>query len=125
MRTGQVVAGLLVALVASPAWAEVSDKIQSLEAMWAWAVGFNLAAFLLSLWRSPIGIVVVPVAAFYAWAGHEMVSDPHVGPAILQERGAGYVEQVYASGAVGVIGPLLIAALIAAYRQRYEKRRAA
>jgi hypothetical protein len=124
MRTRHVVSGLLMALAASPAWAEVSDKIPSLEGMWVWAVGFNLAAALLSLWRPAIGLAVAPVAAFYAWAGHEMVSDPHVGRAILKEQGEGYVEQVYASGVVGVIGPLLIVGLIAALRQRAASARA-
>jgi hypothetical protein len=118
-------AGLIMTLVAAPAWAEVSDKIPSLEGMWGWAIGFNLAAALLSLWRLALGLGVLPLAVFYAWGGHELVSDAHVGPAILREQGVGYVAQVYASGAAGVIGPLLIVAVIAAVRHRATGRKAA
>lgn len=85
MRTRHVVAGMMVALAASPAWAEVSDKIPTPEDLWGWAIGFNLAALVLSLWRPAAGLTVIPLAVFYAWAGHEMVSDAHVGVAILQE----------------------------------------
>lgn len=118
MRARLVIAGLLMVPAASPAWAEVSDKISTTQGLWGWAIGFNLAALLLSLWRPVLGLAVVPLAVFYAWAGHEMVSDAHVGRAILKEQGISYVEQVYASGAVGVIGPALIVAMIAAIRQR-------
>lgn len=118
MKPRFLIAVLLLTLAASPALAEVSDKIPSTQVLWGWAIGFNLAAVLLSLWRPALGLAVVPVAAFQAWAGHEMISDPDIGPAILQEQGAGYFTQAYASGAVGVIGPLLIAGLLTALRRR-------
>jgi len=113
-----VIAGLLMVIFVSPAWAEVSDKISTTQGLWGWAIGFNLTALLLSLWRPALGLSVVPLAVLYAWAGHEMVSDAHIGRAILKEQGMGYVDQVYASGAVGVIGPAVIVAAMAAIRQR-------
>ena len=111
MRRRYGLLGVLLALSASPALAEVSDKIPSLANLWLWAAGFTLAALLLA-WRRPVaGLAVVPFAAFWAWSGHEMLSDPWVGPAILREQGRAYVQAVYWSAAAGVTGPLLVAAL--------------
>ena len=118
MSARHVFAGLLAALTASPAWAEVSDKIATPTGLWGWAAGFGLVALLLSLWRSAFGLAVIPLAVVYAWAGHEMVSDAHVGPAILREQGEGYVQTVYLSGVAGVIAPMVVVAIVAAVRAR-------
>lgn len=125
MRARHGVLGLFLLFAASAASAEVSDKIPTIQGFWGWAAGFNIAALLFSVWRTPLGLAVVPLAALYAWAGHEMVSDRHLGPAILQEQGVQYVQHVYASGALGALGPMLIVGLIAVYRDRAALRRAA
>jgi hypothetical protein len=125
MSARHLAAAFAAACVASPAWAEVSDKIATPTGLWGWAAGFAFAALLLSLWRPALGLAVIPLAAFYAWAGHEMVSDAHIGPAILREQGEGYVQTVYLSGAAGVIAPLVVVAILAAIRAHRAGRQLA
>ncbi|MBU7579235.1 MAG: hypothetical protein KAF27_02015 [Porphyrobacter sp.] len=118
MRLGRILLAAVLALSASPALAEVSDKIPSLADLWMWAGGFILAALMLALWRALVGLVVVPFAALRAWGGHAMVSDAHLGPAILQEQGEAYVRAVYASGAASVTGAALAVAFVMLWRLR-------
>ena len=125
MSPRHLVALLLAACAASPAWGEVSDKIASPTGLWGWVAGFAFAALLLALWRPALGLAVIPLAAFYAWAGHEMVSDAHIGPAILKEQGEDYVQTVYLSGAAGVIAPLVVVAILAAVRAKRSGRQRA
>jgi len=118
MRLHRAALGLALAASASPALAEVGDKIPSLAALWGWAAGFTLAALLLALWRPAAGLVVLPLAVLWVWGGHDMVSDAHLGPAILQEQGEAYVRAVYWSGIAGLIGPLLAVLAVALWRGR-------
>jgi hypothetical protein len=105
-------------VIASPASAEVADKVPSAGALWAWALGFSAIAFLLEMVRPRFGFVMVPVAALSAWAGHIELSDPHVGPAILNEIGSSYVSMSYFSFAVGLLGPLIAVLLCEVVRRR-------
>jgi hypothetical protein len=98
-------------LIASPAAAEVADKEPSMAVLWAWALAFNVIALLLALVRRWLGLIVVPFTAFFAWAVHSELSDPFVGPAILEELGPGYVIGSYFSVAFGLLGPLVIVLL--------------
>lgn len=118
MSARHLAAAFAGACLASPAWAEVSDKIPTPEGLWGWAIGFNLAALALSLFRPVLGLAVIPIAALFAWGGHDMLSDVHLGAAILEEQGTAYFRTVYATGAVGVIGPAAIVAIVAAIRRR-------
>ena len=104
----RLIIGLALLLIASPAAAEVADKEPSVGALWAWALGFNVIAILLELIRPRLGLLVVPIAAFFAWAGYSELTDPDVGPAILHELGPDYVILSYASFAVGLFGPLIV-----------------
>lgn len=118
MRLHRAVIALALALPASPALAEVSDKIPGPGWLWGSAIAFTLAALLLSLWRPAAGLAVVPLAALMAWGGYDMVTDPDLGPAIVQGQGEAYVRAVHASGALGVIGPLLAVALVLLWHRR-------
>jgi hypothetical protein len=111
-----IAAGAL--LVASPAFAEVADKEPSVGSMWMWALGFNVVSVLLEALGPRLGLLVVPFAAFVAWAGHSELTDPHVGPAILRELGADYVSTSYVCYGVGLLGPLLIVLLCSIARRR-------
>lgn len=75
--------GCAALLVASPAVAEVADKVPSLGWRWGWALGLCATTLLLELWRKRRGLLVVPVGALLARGGHEELSDPYVGPAIF------------------------------------------
>ena len=114
----RLIIALAALLVASPASAEVADKEPSVSALWAWAFAFNVLAVLLEVVRPRLGLLVVPIAALSAWAGHMELSDPHVGPAILNELGLNYFNTSYASFAVGLLGPLLVVLLCSVVRRR-------
>ena len=114
----RLIIALSVVLTASPAWAEVADKEPSIGALWAWALGFTMAAILLELVRPHLGLLVVPFAAMRAWAGHAELSDPYVGLAITRELGPSYVNMSYLSFALGVAGPLVVVFLWKVRRRR-------
>ena len=104
-------------VAASPAAAEVADKEPSAAALWVWAVAFNVAAVALEALRPRFGLVVVPVAAVFAWAIYSELSDPYVGPAILSELGSSYVGTSYLTCVVSILGPLIVTALSAIVRR--------
>ncbi len=114
----RLIVTLAALLIASPAFAEVADKEPSVGALWAWALAFNVVAFLLELLRPRLGFLVLPIAALFAWVGHEELSDPYVGPAILSELGPKYVNVSYASFAIGLLGPLIVVLLCNVVRRR-------
>ncbi len=117
---GAVLAVLLFTF-ATPALAEVSDKIPSVGAMWGWAIGLIALALLLGWKRPAMGLLVVPIAAINAWGGYEMVTGDFIGRAILREQGHSYVDTVYLTGAIGVIGPLLAVLALAFGKARSER----
>jgi hypothetical protein len=114
----RVVTAIAALLFSSPAYAEVADKEPTLSTMWAWALALNVVAFLLEKVRPRFGLFVLPLSAFIAWGAHSELSDPFVGPAILNELGSDYVQSSYASVLVGLVGPILIVALWEVLRRR-------
>jgi hypothetical protein len=114
----RLIIGFAALLIASPALAEVADKEPSVGALWAWALGFNVIALLLEAVRPRLGLLVVPIAALFAWAGHMELSDSHVGPDISRELGPSYVNMSYASYAVGLLGPIIAVLLWNIVRSR-------
>ena len=87
-------------------------------ALLAWALGFNVAAIVLEFVRPRLGLLVVPIAALYAWTIYSELTDPYVGPAILRELGSDYVNLSYALSAFGLLGPLIVVLLGMAVRRR-------
>jgi hypothetical protein len=75
--------------------AEVSDKEPTFTEIWFIAAFFGITSFLLCRWRRFAGVIVLPLAACWAWAMLLEIHDPYVGPAILDELGRGYVVQAY------------------------------
>ena len=72
-------------------------------------------------WKRPLlGLLIVPFAPFLAWGGHDMVTAADIGTAIMQGKGQGYVDTVYLTGALGVIGPLLTVLALSIWRRRGE-----
>lgn len=107
-----VVAAILTVTVATPAMAEVSDKIPSVEGLWGWALGLSLVALVLGLVKPAAALAVWPFALLLAYGQYEMISDPHIGAAILREQGQAYLDAVNTSSMALIVGPLL-ACLIA------------
>jgi pilus assembly protein TadC len=103
------IAALAALFVASPAMAEVADKEPTLGGVWAWALAFNVVALILARVRPWLALLVVPFGAFLAFTVCCELVDPYVGPAIAAELGKAYVWSGYASAALGLIGPVVIA----------------
>lgn len=79
---------LLAVLIASPSWAEVSDKVPSTGDYVACAIGFNVVAFAVSRWRRWLAFVVASLALLFSGSvAYDGLLDPYVGPAIAVELG--------------------------------------
>ena len=100
--------GLLAS--ASPALAEVGDKMTSVAGMWATTIVINIVAWLCGRKMPLMALPVLPVSALVAWGGISQFNDPWLGPAIREERGQRYIEQGYITMALGVLGPIALCA---------------
>ena len=107
---------MLLALLPAVAWADVMDKEPSLPGLWGWALVLGVMGFF--AWRRhlALGAFITFLAAVPVWAFHFELSDPYVGPAILQEAGRGYVIQAYT--AMAVCAALHLAGLAALLKRR-------
>ena len=85
----------LTVMFPSAVWAEVMDKEPTLARVWV--VGSAAAVLGFFGWRRhpTFGVAASVLAAIPAWALHQELADPHVGPAILREAGLSYVIQAY------------------------------
>ena len=116
--TFRIFAALAAIIVASPARAEIADKMPSISFMWVWAIGLVAIAIVLEKVRSLLGLAVVPFGAFLLWGAHSEMADPHFGPVVLAELGSDYVTHSYASAWAGILGPVVIVLLRQVYRRR-------
>lgn len=72
----------------------------SIPTMWVQGlVGALVLLFLARrfIWASMFGALVV---AFFTYAAYATFSDPHIGPAIIQEQGTPYIVGAYGSAAL-------------------------
>ena len=108
---------LAVTLFPCLASAEVMDKEPTLLSLWSSALLLGVVGFF--AWRRHVtlGAIAGLAAAVLVWSFHLELTDPHVGPAILQEAGRGYVLQAYA--AILVCAALHLAGIAAFVRQRH------
>jgi hypothetical protein len=113
--------GFAVALLTAAALAEVMDKEPSLPWIWGTTPAIIVGAALFGRWRPWAPLVVWPLGLVNALAIVGELLDPHVGPAIGQEAGYGYVVQAAAAAALTAIAPL--ATCWWAYRARMFGRR--
>ena len=76
--------------------AEVMDKEPTLLSLWSSALLLGVVGFF--AWRRNVnlGAIATLAAAVRVWGFHFELTDPHVGSAIRQEAGHGYVLQAYA-----------------------------
>jgi len=99
----------------TPILAEVADKEPTIIAIWCIAVFLCVGGFLLCRWRRAAGVIVLPLAAVWAWGLFSEIRDPYVGPAILNELGRGYVAQAYLAALI----PFVVVA-IGFWRRRHD-----
>jgi len=77
--------------------AEVMDKEPSIEGLWMRAILFGVIG-LLSWRRGPYwGLGAVLLSFLFVWGFNYELTDPFVGPDILDEAGSGYVSGAYTS----------------------------
>ena len=94
---------LLILLASLPvvAYAEVSDKLPSMAKLWTQAILLGGLSFGASYIRWWLPLIFIPFSFIYGWGSAAIVTDPHVGPAVLAEQGNIY--GVSAFGAAFII----------------------
>jgi hypothetical protein len=109
----------LLAFFSSPAVAEVSDKVPTMTGLWIFPGIVVSIAFVAGVIRPYFALFFLPIGSLYAWfILSDLLHDPSVGPAILQELGDTYFISGYVSILVGVVGPLIIWAVLRRFRPR-------
>ena len=82
---------------------EVMDKEPGLTTLWTPSIGLGILSIVLARFKRWLGLVTVPVIAFFAVGQLAELRDPSVGSAIVQEAGQGYVIQSYIVIGIGVL----------------------
>jgi hypothetical protein len=100
--------------------AEVMDKEPSVVAVLAWAMAGAVVGFVACRRFPWLTIALFPLASLLPFAVAQEVLDPYVGPAIMQEAGAGYAAACLVSLAMGIAGPL--AGGVLGWRERIRDR---
>jgi hypothetical protein len=83
------------------------DKEFSLPAIWTVAGALGIVGYLLGRYRIWAGIPAFILAVLLAWAQIGELTDPYVGPAIVQEAGRTYLAQSYAASAIALLAPIV------------------
>ena len=104
---GRLSIGLFALLAASPAYAEVGDKVPSTLLLWGSALAVTAAAIALTRFRPWLGLMVLPLGLFQATVGHMEITSPDVGPAIVSELGSSYIVSSYVAYVFGLMGPVM------------------
>ena len=94
-------------MAATPAIAEVGDKVPSIPLLWGSALAMTVVAFALTRIRPWWGLIVLPLGLLQAVAWHREIWSPDVGPAIVRELGSGYIVTSYLAFALGFMGPVM------------------
>jgi hypothetical protein len=94
----------LLLTAATPAWAEVADKVPSLGHVFRWAAIGTAVGYAVCRFRPSLGLLTFPVAAYFHFALLSEIHDSGVGQAILREMGIPYIHAVYMSLACIIVG---------------------
>jgi len=123
MKTLRIACFALCAVtLATPALAEVSDKIPTFQNLWTTAIGLNVIALLLGLWRPTIALIIWPFGAFLAFGQYDMVTTD-IASAILHEQGQGYIDAAHRTAAILALGPPTLYVLTYWLRERWLGRK--
>ena len=104
---GRLSFGLAALMAATPACAEIGDKVPSPPLLWGSALAMAAVAFALTRIRPWLGLMVLPLGLLQAVAGHMELTSADVGPAIVRELGSSYVVTSYFAYALGLMGPVI------------------
>lgn len=107
---------LLLIISPSVASAEVMDKEPMLGSIWVWTAVASIVGYLLCRWRVWLVFIAFPLAILLPLGVILELTDPDVGPAIVQEAGASYAVQAYLAGAVLVVAH--VSGMVARMRRR-------
>lgn len=87
------------------AFAEVSDKAPSFTELWLIPVAVCTAAVLSGLARKRwLTVMFSGVCLALAFGTYDLVSDAHVGPALIAEQGTFYIGFAYGSAIFSLLG---------------------
>ena len=95
---------IVLLLLSQTAAAEVSDKLPSLEQLWATGALVGAAALVAGSYRPLFGILLYCLALVVAYGAHQTLVDPYVGPAALAEQGDAYWWASYGSSFIMFFG---------------------
>lgn len=87
---------MFLALLPVVAYAEVSDKLPTIPSLWTHAIILGGLSFLASYIRWWVPLLFLPVSFVFGTGSAAIVTDPHVGPAVIAEQG-----NIYAVSAFG------------------------
>ena len=90
----------------SEALAEVADKVPTASSSLVWLALIGIGAWLFGRVRSWLPLILVPFGAFVALVTIVELNDPHIGPSILLELGAGYVVSQYLFAVAYLVAPV-------------------
>ena len=91
----------------SPIFAEVSDKVPGLLAIWVFSIGLAALVFACRRFSRRSLVVTVPLATWLAWSVcREFVADTYFRQAVLTELGYGYLIQLVVCGCIPLIAAL-------------------
>ena len=98
---------LVLLIIPEFAFAEVSDKVPSITRLWGSGLLLGLIGYFVIRKRIWAGLVVAVISLFIAFVHYSVLSDPHVGQAVIREQGKAYAFSVYGSIFIMVI-PLIL-----------------
>jgi hypothetical protein len=90
-------------VMASPAFAEVSDKLPGIGHHWLVCAPLALLAFFAARWRLWAGLIVAVVVSIVLWADVDLVSDASMRTALLAENGGMYFVSLGLSDAMVIL----------------------
>ncbi len=85
-------------------YAEVSDKIPTIASLWTQAIILAILSFVTSYIRWWTPLVFIPFSFIFSWSSAAIVTDPHVGPAIIAEQGNIYGVSAIGAALIIIIG---------------------
>jgi hypothetical protein len=95
--------GLVLLVLPSVAFAEVMDKEPSLRRIWTWALCAGIGGLVGWPIAWPLGLAAALFGVPFFLGLFGEITDPHIGPAIVNEAGRGYVYQSCAALALFVL----------------------